>query len=259
MNPKSSRLFRTSSNKKSISDPFQPNKQNANKDIEEFVSKKKASGGPVAEKIRIKDDSLLGRFVQRMFNPKPLNIQIRQKFNLNENYRMIYIIDNERTFMIIHTIINSSLPIFVILIGAYLIAELNGTSLLPKSVEEPYFFLFFLSIWFAFAYFMSTRIQSTTIFRIYYNQKDDKFAFVRMKGFLKFEKEDFVRQNVIIRAVATNQSEFVKNLTKNFGNLYINNRLRNVDFRLFYSNDVIQKMVGKKQYDILRNKSIIKD
>lgn len=172
---------------------------------------------------------------------------------------MVYLIENERLFLITHNLINLILPVFVLFVGIYVIAELNDQSLFPKSVENPYFFLIFLSVWFSFAYFMATRVRKSTIFRIYYNQKEDKFAFIRMKGLLKFEKEDFVRQNVYLRAVASNQNEFIKNITRNFGNVYINNTLRQIDFKLFSSNEVIQKMVGKKQFEYLKKKQIIQN
>ncbi|CAF0717812.1 unnamed protein product [Brachionus calyciflorus] len=249
------RSFRVTPTRQGLSDPFRPNKSNSNKDLQDFIAQKEASKQNISN-IKVKDDNFLGRLAQKILNPTPLNLKFRQKFFLNEDYRMVYLIENERLFLILQNAINLIFPVFFFFVGVFAIAELTGNSQMSKSFEDPYLFVSFLTIWFSFAYFMAKKVQSVTIFRIYYNQKEDKFALIRMKGLFKFEKEDFVRQNVVLRSEVDNQNQLVKNLTKNFGNVYINNKLRQIDFKMISSQDVVQKMLGKKNYQILKNKSV---
>lgn len=226
--------------------------------MNEFINAKKNSKNFKGE-IKVKDENFLGRFVKSMLNPTPLNLKFRKSFNLNENYRLVYLIENERLFLITHNIINLLFPVFFLFVGVFIVSELTGRSQMSKSFEHPYQFISFLTIWFSFAYFLAKRVQSATIFRIYYNQKENKFAFIRLKGLFKFDKEDFTKENVILRfgLEPINQNKVIKNLTKNFGNVYINNRLRQIDYKLFSSEEVMEKMFGKKNVDYLRSKSKI--
>lgn len=91
--------------------------------------------------------------------------------------------------------------------------------------------------------------RSTTVLRIYHSQKENKYVLFRLSGIIKLIKEDFQAKNFILRTdkkAREIESKYVSFLTKFHGNVFINNRLRQIDFKQFLSPEIAQKLRAQK-------------
>ncbi len=216
------------------------------------------SNKPGNYKINEKD-SWFVRLVKNLIKPKPLNAKFREKFNLNEDYKLVYWILNERLVLLNYVSLNLLFPTFMTLVSIFAYAEFTGKSKMKQSFENPYEFIGLITAWFTFLFILARKNQSTTIFRIYHNEKENKFALVRLRNLLKFEKEEFKSENVKLKFDLTDQkpiNRLVQNLNRNIGNVYINNKLKNVDFHLFKSKKDIESFLGTKTYENLKANNV---
>ncbi len=250
------RNFHLGFTKNGLSNPFTPNKK-SNNDTKIFLQEKlQNTNNKNSRLIENEKDSIFVRVVKRMFNPTPLNDKLREKFNLDSNYKLIYLIEKERANLILFNLTNLLFPLFFSLGGFFLFAELTGISQMSKSFENPLLFLTILNIYFGFAYFVTRLTQSRTVFRIYYNEKLDKFVLFRNKGLINFKMEEFTKQNVKYRFMDNekNQNTFIRNLTQSQGNIYINNHLRQLEFSQFSSIEMIEKLLDEKSFQLVKHK-----
>lgn len=238
-----------------LSDPFKPKNDTSakNHDLNEYM---KTKNMPYV----IKDtDNLLTRMVKKIIRPKSLNLQFRERFNLNNDYKLVYWIQNESLILTCFVLINFMFPIFLLFIGVLGYAEATGGSQLSKSFESPHEAMAMIILWLGTVLFIARKNQKITVFRIYYNEKEDKFALIRMRRLLKFEKEDFKSENVKYRfdnKLDTKSAQLVKSITKNLGNTYINKDIKNIDYKLFSDHTVLKKFLGPSSYDYLKSKKI---
>lgn len=202
------------------------------------------------------NDGVLTRLVKNSLNPTPLNISFRNKFNLDNNYKLVYLIDRERMHLIIFGLMNCLFPLFIMLICLFAYSELTENSKVSEAFESPYLFIGTLSAYFLLIFFISKMVQSRTVFRIYYNEKLEKFTLIRIKGLFNFKSEDFKSKNVIYRIKQNNANQtdaFIKNISNATGNVYINNKPRRIDFTQFSAPNIIEIMFGSKVYNLKKN------
>jgi hypothetical protein len=238
-------------NRNGLSDPFKSNNK-SNQETKLFFKDILPNS-----KIVESNDSILTRFVKKFLNPTPINENLRVKFNLNNDYKMIYCMDKERMNLLLFSLINMFFPIFFLLVGVFVYAELTGKSQFSKSFEQPYEFLSVLTAYALFLYFISRNFQKKCVFRIYYNEKLDKYALFKVNGLVKFRMEEFTAKEVSYRFLANDAAKknvLIQNLTKSQGNVYINNKLRNIEFNLFSSNS-LEKFIGTKAYNLIKLES----
>lgn len=166
-----------------LSDPFKPNKKKSTEEAEGFFTKKhqniKHSQG---FRIEDKRENFLTRMVQKALNPTPLSTDLRDRFKLGHDYKLIYMIDSERLHLITFGLMNSVFPLFFLLGGVFLYAEYTEMSQITRSFDNPYLFITTLAGYFCFAFYMSRLSQNRTIFRIYHNEALDKYVLIRLKG-----------------------------------------------------------------------------
>ena len=88
-----------------------------------------------------------------------------------------------------------------------------------------------------------------------------KKFFFNTLGIISFQNEEFTSKNVVYREFnstgKTGQDSFIQNLNKSTGNVYINNKLRRIDFAQFSSPSLIDKLFSQKISSII--KADIKD
>lgn len=193
--------------------------------------------------------SLLARSITSSLNPTPLNVRIREEYGLNDSYKLIYITPNERMSLIANAMGLVLLPIVVTLAAFLMLTEITGRSKFSESYENPMMFFSFVFAWFGVMLFSTIRIRSTTVLRIYHSQKEKKFVLFRLRGIIKLIKEDFEAKNFILRTdkkAREIESKYVSFLTKFHGNVFINNRLRQIDFKQFISPEIAQKLCAQK-------------
>lgn len=238
-----------------LSDPFKHKKSDFNKDVQEYLKEKKdLSKHKYDDQLPLKDN-LIGRIFKSVANPKPLNTKFRERFNLNDNYRLVYVIENERLTLISNVIASLAMPIFIAIIVIISLAEATGSSQLSKSFENPHLFLGAFSVWFFGVYFILNRSKNATVFRIYKNIKDDTFVMLRLKGVLKFVREDFTKKDFLLKsnAIGASSQKTQSNVLKNMsGNVKINGKNRQVDFKLFSSDEILENLIGKENFLKLR-------
>jgi hypothetical protein len=250
----SARHFQTSLKSRSVFDPLQPKKTETKSQANEFFSKEKQ---PLEEKGA---QGTLGRMVKNLMAPKPLSFQFREKFNLSQDYKLIYFMPNERFVLMNFVILNITFPIFLVVMVIFAYGEYTGASQFEKSFEQPREFMLALTVWFTLLTLLARTHQKTTVFRIYHNEKTNQFALFRYRGLMKFQKDEFTQKNVQFKIDSqqdTAWSLLQKNMSKTFGNMKINGKSYNVDFKLFKSEDSLQKLIGTKAYAHMKAKSQI--
>lgn len=230
-------------------------KDQAIKDINELIKNK------TNDRFAVKHEfGFISEKINKYFNPKPLNLKFRQQFNLTEDFKLVYLVDNERLFLILHSLINTLFPIAFVLLVIFLFAELTGRSKVSEAIEMPIEFMGFLSVWLVTTFIIARLSQKATVYRIYFNNKENKFALVKIQGILKFAKEEFTPKDVryrFSRKVDNDNNNNIKNiiienLTRNQGNVYINNKLRQINFNLFQSSEITRIMVGPEAYENIK-------
>lgn len=241
-------------NRNGLSDPFKPKSSQSNQETKKFYEEitKNVEG----EKYRAvkENDNILSRLIKNSLNPTPINISFRQRFKLDDNYRLVYLIDRERLHLIIFGLMNLLFPIFIVTLGLLAYTELTGRSQIPETAEDPYLFLGALSAYFLLIFSISRMVQSRTVLRIYYNEKLNKFVLIKLRGILNFKNEEFISKNVIYKQTKhqNKMDNFVQNITKTTGNVYINNKIRRIDFNQFSSAKIIEKMFGTEIFNLIK-------
>ena len=202
-------------------------------------------------------ENILEKFVKSLFNPTPLNTRFRKDFNLGENYKLVYLLENERMHLFLNYFMNLLFPPLLLSCFTILMAELTGLSKFNEVYDQTYFYLAGVTCWLVFVYALAKKTQKSTIMRIYFDQQANKFVSIRMGSFFRFKKEEFTPDNVVYRFGPSleNKIKYFENMTKRHGNVYINNTLQQVNFKHFTSNNVVEKMVGSKSFNYLKSKS----
>ncbi len=176
------RYFRISTKSNGISDPFKPSSSKSTQDTKSFYASKLKKND-----IDVSKENFFTRLIQKSLNPTPINNNLRDKFNLNMDYKLIYFIDRERIHMIVFGLMNSVFPIFFVLMGLFAYAEFTGQSQMIKSFDNPHLFTACVTGYFAFVFLMSRMAQARTIFRIYFNEKTGEFVMFRLGGLISFK------------------------------------------------------------------------
>jgi hypothetical protein len=248
--------FSISLNRSGLSDPFKakPSKSNIEETRKVYDEISKNSESDTYRRIGEKDN-IVTRTIKKFLNPKPLNISFRVKFNLDDDYKLFYLIDRERVHLVIYGLLNSLIPLFFLVISLFIYSEMTGSSNISEEIEDSYLFISGVSIYFLLISIISKLFQSRTIFRIYYNEKLSKFVLIRIKGIIGFKSEEFTSSNVIYRVAVKKPGtdQFLKNINLSMGNVYINNKLRRLDFVQFSSPKAIEKMFGPKISNIIQS------
>ena len=74
-----------------LSDPFKVKNEKSNKDIQDFIKEKQKNNSPAyGNPILEENDNILARIAKIITNPIPINVRIREKFGIDESYRLIY-------------------------------------------------------------------------------------------------------------------------------------------------------------------------
>lgn len=198
------------------------------------------------------------RIIKSIFNPKPLNIRIREQHGLNDAFKLIYILPNERQ-MLFTTSLGCVLFPLIVSTGVFLlITEFTGRSKFVESYQSPKSFFAFVIIWFGIMLFMTFRIRSTTVFRIYHNPDEKKFILFRPgRGVLSLVREDFTPKDFLLRDDPRAQqleSRLMYFVTKFHGNVFINKKLRQINLEQFITDNTAIKLMGKSVANI-RNRS----
>ena len=183
---------------------------------------------------------------------------MREQFNLNDSYKLIYLLGHERLQLFLYGIIVLIMPVFLSIVVILLGAELLGYSKLSESFERSYEFLTALLVYGGLIYFMTKRVQHVNVMRIYFNQETKKYVAVMMRGFVGLRKEEFTAAECVYRfdpILKTGKTDklFTK-LTQKHGNVYIGGKLRTVDFKSFSSYNSIEKIFGARIVDVLKNR-----
>lgn len=248
------RPFSSTSTLNGVSNPFRPKKETSNKDITDFMAEKSKSSN--INKINIiKKESVLGNIFQSLFNPKPLNTILKEKFGLDDSYKLVYIIPNERNILIINVVGFFISLIVAALIPFIIVAELTGRAKLSESFESPLAFLTFFFLWASTVFVATVRFRKSNVTRIYYKQAENRYTLIRPKGIVSFCKEDFQSKDFVYRNDPSSKSfkSLINSLVNNFsGNVYINKQLRHIDFGQFISNKIIEDLVGKEQLNRMK-------
>lgn len=137
-----------------------------------------------------------------------------------------------------------------------IIAELTGRAQFSQSFDHPKSFLSFIVGWFGFLLFMMVRVRGTMVSRIYYSDKLDKFVLFRPTGLVGFEPEHFGVNDFVLRTdkrAFEMENKVKRIITWYHGNVFINKRLRQIDFRQFSTDQVAEKLVGKANIQRLKN------
>jgi len=237
-----------------LSDPFKPNQKKSTEEAKGFFEKKHQNIKN-SEGFRVEDkrENFLTRMVQKSLNPTPLSTDLRKRFKLGEDYKLIYMIENERLHLITFGLMNSVFPLFFVLGGAFLYAEYMDMSQITRSFDNPYLFIVTLAAYFGFAFYMSRLSQNRTIFRLYYNEKLDKYVLIRLKGIIGFRSENFTAKDAIFKLPDPNKNALLQNVDKAMGNVVINGRIRSVEFNQFSTQGSIKKLFGDKMYGLIQS------
>lgn len=177
------RTYYSSLRRDGLSDPFKPSSKKSTQDTKAFYEEKlkniKSTNG-----LRMQEpsDNLLTRMIKRSLNPTPLNTNLREKFKLDKNYKLVYLVDKERMHLIVFGAMNALMPLLFLMLGGFAYAEFTGQSQMSKSFENPYLFVATVAVYFGFVFTMSRLAQVRTVFRIYYNEATEKFVLIRLKG-----------------------------------------------------------------------------
>ncbi len=243
-----------------LSDPFKVKNEKSNKDIQDFIKEKQKNNSPAyGNPILEENDNILARIAKIITNPIPINVRIREKFGIDESYRLIYLIENERSNLVIYSLINVLFPLILAFAGLFAYAEMTGASQMSKSFDHPYLFVGSMTLYIFLIYFIARKTQSFNIMRIYYNEAKNEFVSFRQTGILaKYTKDTFTSKDVLYRSdpeVIKQQNKIVYLLTRQFGNVYIKNQLRQINFNQFSSDTVLEKMVGKKNLELIKKMS----
>ncbi len=254
------RTYKISVNLCGLSDPFKFKNDKSNKDVQDFIKEKQKSLSPTYGNPNIEDNkNILAKIVKMIVNPVPINIRLREKFGIDESYRLIYLIENERSNLVIYSLINVLFPLILAFISLFSYAEMTGASQMHKSFDNPYLFVGTLTIYVCFIYFLARKTQSFNIMRIYYNETKNEFISFRQTGILaKYQRDTFTAKDVVFRfdpEIINQQNRFFYLLTRQFGNVYIKNQLRLINFKQFSSDTVLEKMVGRKNMELIKKKS----
>lgn len=249
----SKRFLQTSSSRLSLSDPFKPKKRETIFDDDFKINEKnKNAFKPENRKQKTEsNDNLLAKMVKMTVNPAPLNLKIREKFNLNDDFKLIYTIGNEQIYLISNGFINLLFPLIVALAGFIFVTELTGRSKFSESFEDFYIFSFGMLAWISCIYFIGKKIQKSTILRIYHNPKINQYVSIRTKNLFDHVKEEFKKEDVIYRLHAGNK---VGPISKKLGNICIKNEPRQVEFDFFITNEAVEKLFGSECFKVLKSK-----
>lgn len=189
------------------------------------------------------------RIIKSIFNPKPLNIRIREQYGLNDAFKLIYILPNERQMLFTTSLGCIFFPLIVATGVFLIITEFTGRSKFVESYESPKSFFAFVIIWFGIMLFMTYRIRSTTVYRIYHNPDEKMFILFRPgRGVLSLIREDFTPKDFLLRDDPRAQqleSRLMYFVTKFHGNVFINKKLRQIDLGQFISDETAIKLMGK--------------
>lgn len=193
---------------------------------------------------------------QSAFNPKPLNVKLREQFNLPDTYKLVYIMPNERTTLIVNACGAVLFPIVVSIAALLFLAELTGRSQFSQSFDSPLSFFGFIFGWCGLMLVATYRMRSTTVSRIYHEKESGKFVLFRPSGLMRFKKEEFKPTEFLLRSdprARKLESRFSSILTKFHGNVFINSRLRHIDFKQFSADNVVENLIGKETFKRLKN------
>lgn len=132
------KYFQTSSIRSGLSDPFKPSQKKSLEDSKKIYEEKlkniKHSDG---YKFSEKPENFITRMVRKSLNPTPINTEVRAKFGITADYKLCYLINNERVHLIVFGLMNSVFPAFFALVGILTVTELTGQSQFFQSFENP--------------------------------------------------------------------------------------------------------------------------
>jgi hypothetical protein len=232
--------------------------------LESFIKKKYINETLTPDKeIQLEQDldetlnkqNILTRLVKKYLNPLELNVRLRKEFKLDEDFKLIYLLQHERMQLGINSISIMCIPLLFSCIVILLLGEMTGYSKLNESFENSYLFLTGMLFYVGVVILITIQNQRSAIMRIYFNETTNKYVSIRMKGFFKFRKEEFQSENCLYRydpALAKNKNAFVELMTKQYGNIYVNGKLQRVDFKSFSSYASIEKLFGQRIVGILK-------
>jgi hypothetical protein len=239
-------------NFKSLNEPFKPKKQPKQqqqqttkqikipKETDEFVEKNQGT-------FR---DNWLGRLAQRMFAPKPFNVLFREKYNIDKNFKLIYLLPNERSVSLIF-FTGHCVSLFIgCMLTVIVAAETTGASNFRKSLEKPYQVMSAFTLYFLFVYAMVVSQQRATVLRIYHNKAANEFALIRKSGLISFKKVEFKARDVVAKlenTASVGSLDILKNnLAKTMGNVKINGHGYHIDAKNFNSEQTGREFYGQK-------------
>jgi len=186
------RSLQTSSPQKDLNNPFSRNsKGSIKKDFDAFINDKylkeqlKPDKELQLEASLNKRQGMLPRLVQKLFNPKQLNVRFREEFSLGESYKLIYLLEQERMQLLLYSSLCLLTPLLIACLGSLLIAELTGYSKLNESFENVYLFLGFTLIYMCGVFAVLIVSQRANIMRIYFDEAANKCVAIRLNGFFR--------------------------------------------------------------------------
>ena len=247
-----------------MNNPFSQKKSKTTKDFQNFIKDKYNKERLTSDKeIQLEEDishklnkqNIVTRLVKKFLNPLELNERLRKSFNLGDDYKLIYLNENERLQLIVNGVALMLMPLCLWATLTIFLAELTGHSKLNEYFENTYIFLTSMILYGGIILMVAIHNQRTTILRIYFNETTNKYVSVKVSGLLKFKKEEFLSEMCTYRydpSLQKKKNAFIEIMTKYYGNIYINGKLQRLDFKSFSSHASIKKLFGARIVEVLK-------
>ena len=239
------RNISTSGFRQGLSDPFKSNNSKANEEIK----KKLLKTSDTDQFIRENKDHILARFVKKIFKPRTLTERFSKEFNIDNSYRIIYMVKAEYGYIYIYYLTLMLIPLWGLFVVIFLNQQLGEHSeTLPpqQKVDNPLLYLAGQTAWVLMALVVAKQAVSSFILRIYYNQIQDKYKYVQLSRWFGFRSEEFTRNEIKYIFPKPNQNLLIQNLSKARGNVYINDKIKRIEFEDFTSLAYVKKMLGER-------------
>ena len=218
--------FSVTANKFNLSDPFSTKSDKFKKELNTFNKEnRELNKTPALNVPEVREDAFL-KFFKQYFNTNTIGDQLRVKFKLGDDQKLVYLVDNERLTMLAFSIVNIIFPTTIACILALMGAEYFEVANLSESFENPVRDLLLIGSMMSIYFTFFKLYQLKLVQRIYYDDTSKLYSLVTHTRVLNFKLEQFKAADFKYLNEANSQRNATGRLFKALGNVEINGKKR---------------------------------
>lgn len=241
------RSFSFTQNQSNLSDPFGSKSDKFKKELNTFNKENRELNKTSALNVQeVKEDVFL-KFFKHYFNTNTIGDQLRSKFKLTDDQKLVYLIDNERLMLIAFSVVNIIFPTVIAVLLALLGAEYFEAANLSESFENPVRDMLLIGAMLSIYFILFKVYQGKLVYRIYFDDKAKLYSLFTHTRVLNFRMEQFKAADFKYLHGTNNEQNSRQRLVKALGNVTVNGKKRIIDFRRFNSQETIEMLVGKQK------------